>query len=79
MEAPYLRRDRAAEYLQTKYGFGTTATLAKLAVIGGGPLFQKIGRWPVYTVEQLDAWAASRMSAPGRSTAEVGSKRASAA
>jgi len=75
MDAPYLRRDRAAEYLQANYGFGTAATLAKLAVIGGGPVFQKIGRWPVYTVEQLDTWAASRMTAPGRSTAEVGSKR----
>ena len=78
MDAPYLRRDRAAEYLQTNYGFGTAATLAKLAVIGGGPIFQKIGRWPVYTAADLDTWAVSRMSAPGRSTAEVGSKRSAA-
>jgi len=72
-EAEFLRRDKAAEYLRNGYGFGSTGTLAKLAVQGGGPQFRLIGRWPVYTPSDLDAWAKSRMSAPGRTTAEVGS------
>lgn len=79
MDTACMRRDKAADYLKERYGFGSAGTLAKLAVIGGGPLFRRIGRWPVYTTADLDAWAASRMSAPGRSTAEVGSARNAAA
>jgi hypothetical protein len=60
----FLGRGEAAQYLKNKYGFGATQTLAKLACIGGGPIFQKYGRHPVYTQENLDAWAAARMSGP---------------
>lgn len=67
----YLRRDRAAAYLQEQYGSYTTETLAKLACVGGGPRFQKLGRFPVYTESDLDAWAMSRMSKPVSSTAEL--------
>lgn len=79
METACMRRDKAADYLKGRYGFGSAGTLAKLAVIGGGPVFRRIGRWPVYTEADLDAWAASRMSPPGRSTAEVGSNRSAQA
>jgi hypothetical protein len=33
------------------------ATLAKLAVTGGGPGFHKAGRWPLYDPDDLDEWA----------------------
>jgi len=72
MENPaYLRRHQAAEYLQERYGAYTTETLAKLACVGGGPKFRKLGRFPVYTPADLDAWAVSRMSPPVSSTAEL--------
>jgi hypothetical protein len=69
--ADYMRRDKAAEYLQDNYGAYTKGTLEKLACVGGGPQFQKLGRFPVYTADALDAWAKSRMSKPVSSTAEL--------
>ncbi len=70
-ERKYLRRTEAAEYLKARYGFGATQTLAKLACIGGGPLFQKYGRHPLYTQDNLDSWAAMRMSPLQANTVEV--------
>lgn len=67
----YLRRDKAAQYLQQRYGAYTADTLAKLACIGGGPRFQKIGPYPLYTPEDLDEWALSRMSHTVCSTSEL--------
>jgi len=73
----FLRRDKAAEYLQTTWGFGTIETLATLATRGGGPKFRKMGRYPVYTREDLDDWVKSRMSQRVSSTSELPVKRAS--
>lgn len=67
----YLRRNKAAEYLQDHYGAYTTETLAKLAVVGGGPRFRRLGRFPVYTQRDLDNWARSRMSPLVSSTSEL--------
>ncbi|GAY21195.1 helix-turn-helix transcriptional regulator [Sphingobium fuliginis] len=76
MDTPtYLRRHQAADYLQANYGFGTTETLAKLACVGGGPRYRKLGRFPVYTPEDLQAWAESRLSSPVASTAEFAEQR----
>lgn len=58
----YLRRSAAAEYLQSKCGLFSSGTLAKLACIGGGPPFRKLGRFPVYVRDDLDAWIAGRLS-----------------
>lgn len=66
-----LRRAAAAEYLKNRYGVGSAATLAKLACIGGGPLFRKLGRFPVYAPADLDAWAVGRTSAKVSSTSEL--------
>ena len=71
----FLRRADAAVYLQERYGAYTKDTLAKLAVVGGGPRFRLLGRFPVYTREELDMWARSRMSPLASSTAEAGSGR----
>jgi len=68
--AEFLRRDAAAEYLQSRFGAFTRQTLAKLASIGGGPKFRKFGRFPVYTREDLDTWAAARTSDLVDSTSE---------
>lgn len=67
----YLRREKAADYLQERYGAYTTDTLAKLACVGGGPKFRKFGRFPVYTIEDLETWVQSRMSVQVSSTSEV--------
>jgi hypothetical protein len=66
-----MRREQAADYLQEHYGAYTTDTLAKLACVGGGPKFRKFGRFPVYTIEDLETWVQSRMSASVSSTSEV--------
>lgn len=68
----FLRRDQAAAYLQQRFGAYTPDTLAKLACVGGGPKFRKMGRFPVYTRADLDDWAQSRMSHPVSSTSELG-------
>ena len=67
----YLRREQAAEYLHSRYRAFTAETLAKLASVGGGPTFRRLGRFPVYTRDDLDAWASARMSPPVSSTAEL--------
>lgn len=66
----FLRRTDAAAYLKARYGVGTAATLAKLACHGGGPLYRKLGRFPVYVTADLDAWAQSRISDKIASTSE---------
>jgi hypothetical protein len=68
----YLRRKDASEYLQRKYGFGAGSTLAKLACVGGGPLYHKVGRTVLYTAEALDTWAQARIGAVRRSTSDMG-------
>ena len=67
----YLRRKDAATYLQERCGAYTAQTLAKLACIGGGPTYRKMGRTPLYTIDDLEAWIASRMSGPIENTAQV--------
>ncbi|MHB2166477.1 hypothetical protein [Alsobacter sp. R-9] len=70
--ARYLTRADAAEYIRNSYGFPCSRQwLAKLAVIGGGPVFRKAGRTPLYAPADLDAWALARIGAPQRSTSDV--------
>lgn len=66
-----LRRTAAALYLKEKWGIERTpGTLAKLAVIGGGPKFQHANRTPLYPLEELDRWAQSILSPLKSSTTE---------
>ena len=68
----FLRRSDAAAYVTDRYGFPCSRQwLAKLAVIGGGPVFRKAGRYPVYEPSELDRWAEARIGPPQRSTSEV--------
>ena len=66
----FLRRKAAAKYLLEKFGFGAEATLAKAAVTGEGPLYQKAGRIVLYTPEALEEWALGKIGAPRRSSSE---------
>jgi hypothetical protein len=65
----YVRRVDAAQYVRSTWGIPCSARwLAKLAVTGGGPIFRKAGRFPIYDPADLDAWAQSRIGEPRRST-----------
>lgn len=73
IKSRYFRRDAASLYLQTNYALQvSTAYLAKLAVIGGGPSFHKAGRWPIYNKASLDQWARERLGPEFESTAGYG-------
>lgn len=68
----FLRRGDAATYINDRYGFPCSRQwLAKLAVVGGGPLFHRAGRFPIYDVTDLDSWAMSRICGPVGSTSET--------
>src|SRR5262245_29364863 len=67
-----LRRSEAARYVTDSFGIPLSPkTLAKVAVIGGGPEFRKVGRVPLYEVEALDEWVRSRLSRPVTSTSQL--------
>jgi hypothetical protein len=67
-----LRRTEASAYLLEHHGINRTpATLAKLAVTGGGPPFHKANRIPLYYPADLDWWAASILSPKVHSNAEL--------
>jgi len=67
-----LDRKEAAQFL-TARGYRTAhATLAKLACIGGGPVFQSFGRKPLYREADLLAWAEGKTTGPRRSTSDPG-------
>ena len=73
MSAPiYVRRREAADYITKKWGLPCSPrTLAKLAVVGGGPVYRKAARTPLYAPSDLDDWASSRIGKPQRSTADM--------
>lgn len=65
----YFRRAEAAHYVRETWGMPCSSKwLAKLAVVGGGPIYRKAGRFPLYTADDLDQWATSRLGTPRRST-----------
>lgn len=66
------RRTEAAAYVVAKWGVPLSPnTLAKLAVIGGGPPYRVIFRYPLYEAADLDHWVFSRLSRKRRSTSDV--------
>jgi hypothetical protein len=70
-----LRRKAASEYLHEAHGVDRApSTLAKLAVTGGGPAFRRVGRVPVYTSQDLDAWVESKLSPRMHSTSQAAPK-----
>jgi hypothetical protein len=72
----YLRRRQAARYLNDEWGLPTAAsTLAKKAVVGGGPAFHSAGRIPLYAIEELDRYAKAKLGNPRRSTSDAADER----
>jgi hypothetical protein len=66
-----LRRKGASQYLEEKHGIvRAPSTLAKLAVVGGGPPFRRDGRIPLYSTADLDQWATSMLGTLMRSTSD---------
>jgi hypothetical protein len=71
-----LRRAEAARYIRENHGIPCApATLAKYACLGGGPVYRKAGKFPIYSQHDLDAWAAQRLGKPVRSTSEISDQR----
>jgi hypothetical protein len=69
LRKPRLRRWEAADYLKMVHGIEiAAATLAKWASVGGGPVYQKVNRTPLYPTVELDRWAADKLGAAVRST-----------
>jgi len=67
-----LRRTEASEYLLERWGIRRApSTLAKLAVIGGGPAFQSANRTPLYLPDELDRWAESLLTPLRTSTSDT--------
>ena len=72
-----LRRTEASTYLLDHWGISRKpSTLAKLAVIGGGPRFRVAGRFPLYEPDDLDEFAESILSPPVRRTSELRQRKA---
>jgi hypothetical protein len=66
-----MRRREASEYLAAEHGVQLSAnTLAKLAVVGGGPRFRLDGRFPIYDRPELDSFAAARLGPLRASTSD---------
>jgi len=66
------RRQAAAEYIESAWGIPCKPkTLAKLAVVGGGPVFRKAGRTPLYPEDALDDWAKNKLGPRVRSTSDL--------
>ncbi len=73
-----LRRAEAVIYLFETHGIQrAVGTLAKLAVVGGGPRFRVAGRTPLYETDDLDAWVDSILSPLVNNTSELHGRRAS--
>jgi hypothetical protein len=68
-----LRRSEAANYVAATYGIPCSPkTLAKLACVSSdGPPFRLAGRFPLYPVSGLDAWALAKIGPLIRSTSEA--------
>jgi hypothetical protein len=67
----YLNRREQVAYCNDRGLKISKPQLDKLACKGGGPDYQIWGNQAVSTPEQLDAWIASKLSPPRKSTSAV--------
>ena len=67
----FLTRSEAAKHLTDRGLRIAKNTLQKMATEGGGPAYQIFGNRAVYTLTNLDRWAAEKLAAPRRSTSEA--------
>lgn len=66
-----MTRAETAQYITHHWFPCSPKTLAKLAVVGGGPAFRKAGRMPLYSEASADAWAESKIGPLVHSTTEL--------
>lgn len=73
-QAPlFMLRDQVPAYIEGKFGVSCSkATLTRLACVGGGPSFRKIGKRVIYAPEDVDAWMMGRMSPPLAKASDLG-------
>ena len=72
MHERFLDRREAAAYLTGERGLRISRnTLQKMATLGGGPPYRVFGIRAVYTIGDLDAWAAAKLSPVRHSTSEI--------
>ena len=70
-----LRRAEAAKHIHGKWGYPCSPrTLAKYAVVGGGPVFRKAGRYPLYHPDDLNRWISGKLSDPVTSTSALAAR-----
>lgn len=68
-EDRFYRRREAAQFLRDNFAAPTSsAHLAKLAVIGGGPAYHKFSRFPIYRESDLVSWANAMLGQPQNCT-----------
>jgi hypothetical protein len=67
----FLNRRKQVAYCQERGLKISVPQLNKLASKGGGPEYQIWGNQAVSTPEQLDAWIASKLTAPRKSTSDA--------
>ncbi|MBL8444085.1 MAG: helix-turn-helix domain-containing protein [Zoogloeaceae bacterium] len=60
----FLDRAEAADHLTAQGLRISKNTLQKLVTVGGGPTYRRFGKRALYLASELDAWAASKLSAP---------------
>lgn len=61
-EKPCLRRAEVPAYLAQRHGIIVArSTLAKLATLGGGPRYHKVGRVVLYPLPELDQWSQDKL------------------
>jgi hypothetical protein len=77
MPQQFLRPVDAAIFLKSLIGFGAVRSLAKMRVLGNGPVYRKAGRLVLYEEGDLMTWAESKVSSPLRSTSDVSRQRSS--
>ncbi len=78
MEIHYYNRGEAAKHVRDKGLPCAKSWLAKLACIGGGPIFRRFGRNVVYTASDLDDWIEARLTGPKTSTSDQAHSEAGA-
>lgn len=75
MTVKYMNRTEAAAYCKASGIPCSRARLAKFAVTGGGPAFQKFGHDrnapALYTAANLQTWIQSQLTAPVESTSQA--------
>lgn len=68
MTEKYFVREEAAGEIRQRGIPCTKGTLAKLASIGGGPVYRVFGKNALYTLADINEWIDRKISAPRAST-----------